>query len=118
MGPPLVSFDAESGPGLGLKIGDTITVNVLGRNVRPRSPISGRLTGSRSPINFLVVFSPNTLPAAPHRVPSRSTIPPTDRRANKAPPGAGRPISAVTTIKVEESSRPPGLLEKISRRSA
>ena len=32
-GPPLVSLEAEIAEGLGLKVGDTLTVNVLGRNV-------------------------------------------------------------------------------------
>src|SRR6266542_4215089 len=32
-GEPLVSFSAEEGAEIGLKLGDTITVNVLGRNV-------------------------------------------------------------------------------------
>ena len=32
-GEPLVSFEVELGRALGLKIGDKITVNVLGRNV-------------------------------------------------------------------------------------
>src|SRR5690606_12503291 len=32
-GEPLVSFDAEIARGLGLEIGDSVTVNVLGRNI-------------------------------------------------------------------------------------
>ena len=32
-GPPLVSFEAKIADGLGLKIGDPIVVNVLGRNI-------------------------------------------------------------------------------------
>ncbi|TIS31492.1 MAG: ABC transporter permease, partial [Mesorhizobium sp.] len=32
-GEPLVSFSAEEGKEIGLKLGDTVTVNVLGRNV-------------------------------------------------------------------------------------
>ena len=35
-GEPLVSFSAEEGREIGLKIGDTITVNVLGRNITAR----------------------------------------------------------------------------------
>ncbi|MEZ5873482.1 MAG: FtsX-like permease family protein [Hyphomicrobiales bacterium] len=35
-GPPLVSFDGELAEGLGLKLGDKITVNILGRNVEAK----------------------------------------------------------------------------------
>ena len=35
-GEPLVSFSAEEAGQLGLKLGDTITVNVLGRNITAR----------------------------------------------------------------------------------
>ena len=41
-GEPLVSFEADIAKGLGLKIGDMVTVNVLGRNVSARSPICAR----------------------------------------------------------------------------
>jgi putative ABC transport system permease protein len=67
-GPPLVSFDADSGPGLGLKIGDTITVNVLGRNVEARIANFRKIDWESLAINFVMVFSPNTLSGAPHRV--------------------------------------------------
>ncbi len=32
-GPPLISFEKKIADGLGLKIGDPVTVNVLGRNI-------------------------------------------------------------------------------------
>ena len=32
-GPPLISFDAELAHGMGLKVGDTLTVNLLGREI-------------------------------------------------------------------------------------
>jgi putative ABC transport system permease protein len=67
-GPPLVSFDAEAGPGLGLKLGDTITVNVLGRNVEAHIANFRKIDWESLAINFVMVFSPNTLVNAPHRV--------------------------------------------------
>ena len=66
-GPPLVSFDAESGSGLGLKLGDTITVNVLGRNVEARIANFRKIDWESLAINFVIVFSPNTLVGAPYR---------------------------------------------------
>ncbi|HYB05509.1 MAG TPA: FtsX-like permease family protein [Methyloceanibacter sp.] len=67
-GPPLVSFDAEAGSGLGLKLGDTIMVNVLGRNVEARIANFRKIDWESLAINFVMVFSPNTLVNAPHRV--------------------------------------------------
>jgi putative ABC transport system permease protein len=67
-GPPLVSFDADSGSGLGLKLGDTLTVNVLGRNVEARIANFRKIDWESLAINFVMVFSSNTLVNAPHRV--------------------------------------------------
>jgi putative ABC transport system permease protein len=65
-GPPLISFDAELARGMGVKLGDTITVNVLGRE------ITGTIANLRSidwtslGINFTLVFAPGALEGAPH----------------------------------------------------
>lgn len=65
-GPPLVSFAEEIAQGLGLELGDTVTVNVLGRDITARLA-NTRLVDWRSlQINFAMVFSPNTLAGAPH----------------------------------------------------
>ena len=67
-GEPLVSFDAEAAEGLGLKVGDAITVNILGRNVEARVASLRQIDWELLAINFIMVFSPNTLADAPHRV--------------------------------------------------
>ena len=66
-GSPLVSFDAELAKGLGLKLGDTITVNILGRNVDAKIASLRKIDWESLAINFVMVFSPNTLAGAPHR---------------------------------------------------
>ncbi len=66
-GPPLVSFDAELAKGLGLKLGDTIRVNILGRNVDAKIASLRKIDWESLAINFVMVFSPNTLQGAPHR---------------------------------------------------
>ena len=67
-GPPLVSFDAELAEGLGLKLGDPITVNILGRNVEATIASLRKIDWESLAINFVMVFSPNTLEGAPHRM--------------------------------------------------
>ncbi len=65
-GEPLVSFSAEEAGELGLKIGDTVTVNVLGRNVTARIANLRKVEWRSMSINFVMVFSPNTFSGAPH----------------------------------------------------
>jgi putative ABC transport system permease protein len=65
-GEPLVSFAADEGKALGLKLGDTVTVNVLGRNVTAKVASFRRVEWETMNINFVMVFSPNTFAGAPH----------------------------------------------------
>ncbi|NBN66003.1 ABC transporter permease [Pannonibacter tanglangensis] len=65
-GEPLVSFDEELATGLGLKIGDTVSVNVLGREITARLANTRTVEWESLAINFVMVFSPNTFAGAPH----------------------------------------------------
>jgi len=65
-GVPLVSFDAEAGTELGLKIGDKVTVNVLGREISAEIANFRDIEWQSLSINFVMVFSPNTFAGAPH----------------------------------------------------
>jgi len=65
-GEPLVSFSAEEAGELGLSVGDTVTVNVLGRNITARIASLRELQWESLSINFVMVFSPNTFAGAPH----------------------------------------------------
>jgi len=65
-GKPLVSFDGKIAEGLGLKLGDEITVNVLGRNVTATIANLREVEWRSLGINFVMVFSPNTFAGAPH----------------------------------------------------
>ncbi len=65
-GVPLVSFDAEAATDLGLKIGDRISVNVLGRDITAEIANLRDVEWQSLAINFVMVFSPNTFAGAPH----------------------------------------------------
>jgi len=65
-GEPLVSFSAQEAGELGLKLGDTITVNVLGRSITARIANFRNVEWESLSINFVMVFSPNTFQGAPH----------------------------------------------------
>ncbi|TIP37463.1 MAG: FtsX-like permease family protein, partial [Mesorhizobium sp.] len=66
-GEPLVSFSAAEGKAIGLKLGDSVTVNVLGRNVTAKIANFRQVQWETIGINFVMVFSPNTFAGAPHR---------------------------------------------------
>ncbi len=62
----MVSFEKRIADGLGLKLGDPITVNVLGRNITARIANLRLVDWESLAINFVMVFSPNTFAGAPH----------------------------------------------------
>ena len=84
-GPPLVSFEGEIAEGLGLKIGDSITVNVLGRNVKAKISNFRKVDWDSLAINFVMVFSPNTLSNAPANFLVTLTLPEETRAKREGP---------------------------------
>jgi putative ABC transport system permease protein len=65
-GPQLVSFDAALANAFGIGVGDTITVNVLGRDIEAKIASLRRIEWQTLSINFVFVFSPGLLDKAPH----------------------------------------------------
>ncbi len=65
-GPPIVSFAADIARAFGLRIGDTVTVNVLGRNLTARIHNLRAVDWESLAINFVMVFPPDTLKGAPY----------------------------------------------------
>jgi putative ABC transport system permease protein len=64
-GPPLLSFEKKLADGLGLKLGDEVTVNVLGRNITARIANMRTVDWESLGINFVLVFSPGAFAGAP-----------------------------------------------------
>jgi putative ABC transport system permease protein len=65
-GEPLVSLESKSAHDLNLKIGETITVNMLGRNIIARIANLRAVDWENLGINFVLVFSPGAFDGAPH----------------------------------------------------
>jgi len=101
-GAPLVSFDAELAKGLGLQLGDTITVNILGRNVDATIASLRKIDWESLAINFVMVFSPNTLEGAPHRMLTTLEFPKgtEPQREGKVIQALAEAFPLVTAIKV------------------
>ena len=75
-GLPLVSVDAEQGAALGLKIGDPLTVSVLGTEVTAKVASFRRVQWDTMGFNFVLVFSPGTFDAFPHNLSATIEMPP------------------------------------------
>jgi putative ABC transport system permease protein len=103
-GPPLVSIEKRIADGLGLKIGDEIVVNVLGRDIPARIGNMRTVDWQSLGMNFVLVFSPNAFRGAPHSHVATLT------ENHPAPAGDARIIKAVadafpmvTSVRVREA---------------
>lgn len=65
-GPPLISLDAGLARGFGIGVGDTLTINVLGRDIEARVASLRQIEWRAVPFDFAIIFAPGTLEAAPH----------------------------------------------------
>ena len=65
-GTPLVSLEQKVAEAFGLKIGDQIRVNVLGRDLVATVSNFRKVDWRSYAINFVMVFSPNAFKAAPY----------------------------------------------------
>ncbi|QYK41213.1 MAG: FtsX-like permease family protein [Paracoccaceae bacterium] len=65
-GPPQVSFAAEEAAEIGLRLGDRITVNILGRDIEAQVTSFRVVDFSTAGIGFVMAMNPNALAGAPH----------------------------------------------------
>ena len=115
-GEPLVSFEGEIAEGLGLAIGDTVTVNILGRNVTAKIHNFRKVDWDSLAINFVMVFSPNTLAAAPHNLIATLTLPEETRVAKEGPmiQELSRAFPGITALRVRDAVNTfRGIAEKV-----
>ena len=104
-GEPLVSLEREVADDLGLSVGDTIGVNVLGRTITAKIANLRELDWDSLSINFVLVFSPNTLRGAPHAHLATLRLPPeVGREAERDVLAAvTKTFPGVTTISVRDA---------------
>ncbi len=65
-GPPLISFAAEEAGEIGLKIGDRLTVNILGRDIEAEIASLREVDFATAGIGFVLVMNKAALVGAPH----------------------------------------------------
>jgi putative ABC transport system permease protein len=65
-GPPQISFASEEAEEMGLKLGDSLTVNVLGRDITAEITSFRNVDFSTAGIGFILSMNPGALQGAPH----------------------------------------------------
>jgi putative ABC transport system permease protein len=65
-GEPQISFAAEEAAEMGLKLGDTMTVNILGRDITGKITSFREVDFSNAGIGFIMTMNPAALTGAPH----------------------------------------------------
>lgn len=65
-GPPLISFAAEEAEEIGLSLGDTLTINILGRDITGTIASFREVDFSTAGIGFILTMNPAALSGAPH----------------------------------------------------
>ncbi len=104
-GPPLVSFEQKLADGLGLKLGDDVTVNVLGRTITARIANLRTVDWESLGINFVMVFSPNAFAGAPATDIATVTYPGGGSAAEETAllKAVGDAFPAVTAVRVKDA---------------
>ena len=104
-GPPLLSFEKKLADGLGLKLGDEVTVNVLGRNITARIANLRAVDWQSLGINFVLVFSPGAFAGAPATHIATVTYPGGGSAAEEMAllKTAGDAFPAVTAVRVKDA---------------
>lgn len=74
-GPPLVSVEDAQARALGLKIGDPLTISVLGQELTARVASFRRVQWDTMGFNFVLVFSPGTFAEFPHNLSATVNMP-------------------------------------------
>ena len=67
-GPPLVSVDAEQAGAMGVGVGDTLTISLLGVEIRATIASLREVNWRNFGFNYVLVFPPSVLAETPHNV--------------------------------------------------
>lgn len=102
-GPPLVSVDEKFATAVGLHIGDTITIGLLGVERSATVAAFRRIDWDSFGFNYVLVFSPNTLADAPHKLAATIRLNPAARttaRQGALLRGLTRAFPSISVIEV------------------
>ena len=113
-GAPLVSLSADAAAGFGVTVGDTLTVDILGREVTAKIANLRSVNWRSMRMDFVMIFSPGVIENAPQ------TVVATVRASQGAESAIERAVTGrfanITAIRIREVLRTVG--EMLSRLSA
>jgi putative ABC transport system permease protein len=73
-GPALVSLEADAAESLGVGVGDSLTISLLGVEVPAKIASLRTVKWDNFGLNYVMVFSPGSLDAAPHNMVATLTV--------------------------------------------
>jgi len=118
-GPPLVSVDEKLADAIGLRLGDHLSVSLLGVEREATIASFRRIDWDSMGFNYVLVFSPNMLADAPHNLAATIDLPMGPDGTKHRPPGLLRSLvrafpaaSVVETGPILRDAR--ALLDQIS----
>ncbi len=106
-GPPLISLDVEAARAVGLTVGDSMTVSILGREIDATIASLREINWDTMGFNFVIVFSPGVLESAPHSFMATISLPEAQERPFAR--AVSRTFPTVSAIRVKE------VVETVSR---
>jgi putative ABC transport system permease protein len=99
-GPPLISLDVEAARAAGLKVGDTMTVSILGREIDATIASLREINWDTMGFNFVIIFAPGTLESAPHSFMATISMPEAQERPFAR--AVSRAFPTISAIRVKE----------------
>jgi putative ABC transport system permease protein len=112
-GPTQISFDGDLAPGMGLKLGDTLTVNVLGREITGTITSFRKVDFSNGNQNFVLILSPGLIDHAPHSF--LATVRVADRDEERLYRVVTSKFQNISTVRVKDAiAQVNGMLQQLS----
>jgi putative ABC transport system permease protein len=100
-GPTLISLDQAIAHGTGLKIGDSMTLNVLGRSFEGRIASLRKVDFTTGGQNFVLVLSPGLIDKAPHAF--LATVRVADQQENAVYMAVTSRFPNISTVRVKDA---------------
>src|SRR6185295_6414573 len=100
-GPTLISLDEAIAHGTGLKIGDSMTLNVLGRSFEGRIASLRKVDFTTGGQNFVLVLSPGLIDNAPHAF--LATVRVSDAQENAMYMAVTNKFPNISTVRVKDA---------------
>ena len=112
-GPPLISFDARAARGFGVGVGDSLTINILGRPITARIANLREIAWGTMQLNFVIIFSPGVIEKAPQT--HIATVQLTPESEIEVEAAVARQFANITAVRVRDILKIlTGLMERIA----